>query len=574
MALKIGDMLLKAGLISGEQLEKALKEQQNTSGRLGSILVKLGYITEDEIVQFLSKQFNVPAVNLSEYKIDDNILKLIPAHIAQKYGVVPLSRLGRVLTVAIVNPNDMLAMDDIKFSTGFDVRPVVASEAAIWSAIDKYYGSAGMLQDMMKALDEAMESEEESELELLEEEKEEQGDTASEMAAAIENSPAAKLINQLIAEAVQRRATDIHIEPYEKEIRVRMNVDGVLHEVMNPPHRMKASLVARTKIISKLKVEEKRLPQDGRIRMMIQNKPIDIRVSIVPTAFGEKVAMRILDRSNVSFDFKDLGFEEGPLKHLIKGITTPFGIVLVTGPTGSGKTTTLYACLEYVNKPDVNIMTAEEPVEYSLVGINQVPVKEEGGTTFAAALKAFLRQDPNIIMVGEIRDRETAEIAIRSSLTGHLVMSTVHTNSAALTVTRLVDMGVEPFMIASSLLCVESQRLVRRICPYCKEEYRPEERLAAEFIGRHADFKNMKFYRGRGCAECRNTGYKGRLGLYEILPITPAIRDLILQRAPTDQIEKKAVEEGMSTLRRDGIIKVGKGLTTLEEVIKETVAED
>lgn len=574
MALKIGDMLLKAGLISGEQLDKALKEQQNTSGRLGSILVKLGFITEDEIVQFLSKQFNVPAVNLSEYKIDDSILKLIPAHIAQKYGVVPLSRLGRVLTVAMVNPNDVLAMDDIKFSTGFDVRPVVASEAAIWSAIDKYYGSAGMLQDMMKALDEALESDEGSDLEVLEEEKEDQGDVASEMAAAIENSPAAKLINQLIAEAVQRRATDIHIEPYEKELRVRMNVDGVLHEVMNPPLRMKASLVARTKIISKLKVEEKRLPQDGRIRMMIQNKPIDIRVSIVPTAFGEKVAMRILDRSNVSFDFKDLGFEEGPLKHLIKGITTPFGIVLVTGPTGSGKTTTLYACLEYVNKPDVNVMTAEEPVEYSLMGINQVPVKEEGGTTFAAALKAFLRQDPNIIMVGEIRDRETAEIAIRSSLTGHLVMSTVHTNSAALTVTRLVDMGVEPFMIASSLLCVESQRLVRRICSYCKEEYRPEEKLAAEFIGRHADLKNMKFYRGRGCAECRNTGYKGRLGLYEILPITPAIRDLILQRAPTDQIEKKAVEEGMSTLRRDGIIKVGKGLTTLEEVIKETVAED
>jgi type IV pilus assembly protein PilB len=284
--------------------------------------------------------------------------------------------------------------------------------------------------------------------------------------------------------------------------------------------------------------------------------------------------MRILDRSNVSFDFKDLGFEEGPLKHLIKAITTPFGIVLVTGPTGCGKTTTLYACLEYVNKPDTNVMTAEEPVEYSLVGINQVPVKEEGGTTFAAALKAFLRQDPNIIMVGEIRDKETAEIAIRSSLTGHLVMSTVHTNSAALTITRLVDMGVEPFMIASSLLCVESQRLVRRICPYCKEEHRPDEKLTAEFLGKHVDMRSMKFYRGRGCAECRNTGYKGRLGLYEILPITPAIRDLILQSATTEIIEKKAVEEGMPTLRRDGILKVSKGLTTIEEVIKETVAED
>lgn len=574
MAIKIGDMLLKAGLISGEQLDKALKEQQNTSGRLGSILVKLGFITEDEIVQFLSKQFNVPSVNLAEYKIDAAIIKLIPAHIAQKYGVIPLTRLGRVLTVAMVNPNDVLAMDDIKFSTGFDVRPVVASEGAIWSTIDKHYGSAGMLEDMMKSLDEALESEEDSDLEVLEEQKEDQSDAASEMAAAIENSPAAKLINKLISEAVQRRATDIHIEPYEKDIRVRMSVDGVLHEIMNPPLRMKASLVARTKIISKLKVEEKRLPQDGRIRMVLQGKPIDIRVSIVPTAFGEKVAMRILDRSNVSFDFKDLGFDEGPLKHLTKAITTPFGIVLVTGPTGCGKTTTLYACLEYVNKPDTNIMTAEEPVEYSLVGINQVPVKEEGGTTFAAALKAFLRQDPNIIMVGEIRDKETAEIAIRSSLTGHLVMSTVHTNSAALTITRLVDMGVEPFMIASSLLCVESQRLVRRICPNCKEEHHPDEKLAAEFLGKHVDMRSMKFYRGRGCSECRNTGYRGRLGLYEILPISPAIRDLILARATTDVLERKAVEEGMSTLRRDGIQKVARGLTTLEEVVKETVAED
>jgi type IV pilus assembly protein PilB len=574
MAIKIGDMLLKAGLISGEQLDKALKEQQNSSGRLGSILVKLGFITEDEIVQFLSKQFNVPSVNLAEYKIDAAVIKLIPTHIAQKYGVMPLTRLGRVITVAMVNPNDVLAMDDIKFSTGFDVRPVVASEGAIWTSIDKNYGSAGMLEDMMKSLDEAMESDDESGLEVIEDEKEEQGDAASEMAAAIENSPAAKLVNKLIAEAVQRRATDIHIEPYEKDIRVRMSVDGVLHEIMNPPLKMKTSLVARTKIISKLKVEEKRLPQDGRIRMVLQGKPIDIRVSIVPTAFGEKVAMRILDRSNVSFDFKDLGFDEGPLKHLTKAVTTPFGIVLVTGPTGCGKTTTLYACIEYINKPDTNVMTAEEPVEYSLVGVNQVPVKEDGGTTFGAALKAFLRQDPNIIMVGEIRDKETAEIAIRSSLTGHLVMSSVHTNSAALTITRLVDMGVEPFMIASSLLCVESQRLVRRICPYCKEEHHPDDKLAAEFLGKHADMRSMKFYRGRGCAECRNTGYKGRLGLYEILPITPAVRDLILQSATTDVLEKKAVEEGMPTLRRDGIQKVARGLTTLEEVVKETVAED
>ncbi|HTY09322.1 MAG TPA: ATPase, T2SS/T4P/T4SS family, partial [Candidatus Edwardsbacteria bacterium] len=486
MSLKIGDMLLKAGLISGEQLDKALVEQKGSGSRLGSILVKQGFITEDEIVQFLSKQFNVPAVNLREYKIDPTLVKLIPSQVAQKYGILPLSRLGRVLTIAAVNPNDALAMEDIKFSTGFDVKPVVASEAAIWEAIDKQYGSAGMLEDMMKSL-KAEESEVtdglDGDLEVLEDEKKDDGDAASEMSAAIENSPAAKLINSLIAEAVKRRASDIHIEPYEKDMRVRMAVDGSLHEVMQPPLRMKGSLVARVKIISKLKVEEKRLPQDGRIRMNVLDKPIDIRVSIIPTAYGEKIAMRVLDRTSVSFDINKFGFGEKALRDLLKGVHTPFGIVLITGPTGSGKTTTMYACIEELNEPDTNIMTAEEPVEFSLNGINQVAVKEEGGTTFAAALKAFLRQDPNIIMVGEIRDKETAEIAIRSSLTGHLVMSSVHTNSAALTITRMVDMGVEPFMIASSLLTVLSQRLVRKICQSCKEEYRPDDNLVREFLG-------------------------------------------------------------------------------------------
>ncbi|MBU1356570.1 MAG: Flp pilus assembly complex ATPase component TadA [Candidatus Edwardsbacteria bacterium] len=572
MALKVGDMLLKAGMISPEQLEQALKEQQTSGQRLGSLLVKMGFVTEDEVVAFLSKQFNVPSVNLNDYKIDEPVLKLIPAHIAQKYGLVPLSRLGRSVTVAMVNPNDILAMEDIKFSTGFEVRPVIASEAAIWSAIDKQYGSAGMLEDVMKAMDEADGDGDAGDLEILEEQQEEGGDSASEMAAAIESSPAAKLVNGLIAEAVKRNATDIHIEPYEKEIRVRMSVYGVLHEVMSPPLRMKSSIAARIKIISKLKIEEKRFPQDGRLRMNIQGKPIDIRVSIIPTAFGEKVALRILDRSAVSFDLPTLGFEPEPLKFLLKAIQTPFGIVLVTGPTGSGKTTTMYACLESINHPDTNIMTAEEPVEYSLMGVNQVAVREEGGTTFTAALKAFLRQDPNIIMVGEIRDRQTAEIAIRSSLTGHLVLSTVHTNSASLTITRLVDMGVEPFMISSSLLLVESQRLVRKICSYCKEQYKPEEKMLREFLGSKVDIAGFTAFRGRGCSECRNTGYKGRIGLAEILPVSPAIRDLILERAPTFKIEAQAVKEGMATLRMDGILKVRNGITTIEEVIKETVA--
>jgi type IV pilus assembly protein PilB len=573
MALKIGDMLLRAGMISQEQLEKALKEQQGSGSKLGSVLAKLGFITEDEILQFLSKQFNVPAINLNDYNFDKAILSLIPAKLAQKYGVLPLNRLGRVLTVAMINPSDFHAMEEIKFSTGFDVHPALALESAIWSSIDKNYGAAGMLEDMMQSIEQTT-VEGEAELEVLEEQKDSQDDAMSEMTAAIENSPAAKLVNTLIAEGVKRHATDIHLEPYEKDMRVRMSVDGVLHEVMQPPLRMKTSLVARIKIISKMKVEEKRMPQDGRVRMNVMDRPIDLRVSIIPSAFGEKVAMRILDRSTVTFDLNLLGFEPGPLKHLMKAIHTPFGIALVTGPTGCGKTTTLYGALQEVNKPDVNIMTAEEPVEYSLMGINQVAVHEDGGTTFGAALKAFLRQDPNIIMVGEIRDKETAEIAIRASLTGHLVLSTVHTNSACLTITRLVDMGVEPFMISSSLLVVESQRLVRKVCPNCKEPYQPDQRLLEEFIHSKIDFSKANFVKGRGCSECRNSGYKGRVALAEILPITPAIRELIMRRATSTEIEAKAIEEGMPTLRMDGVTKMMNGVTTIDEVIKETVSTD
>ncbi len=573
MALKIGDMLLKAGMISPEQLEKALKEQQSTGSKLGSVLAKLGFITEDEILQFLSKQFNVPAINLNDYNFDKTLLTLIPAKLAQKYGVLPLNRLGRVLTVAMINPTDFHAMEEIKFSTGFEIHPALALESAIWTAIDKNYGAAGMLEDVMQSIEQTAESGD-GQLEVLEDQKDDGGDAMSEMTAAIENSPAAKLINSLIAEGVKRHATDIHLEPYEKDMRVRMSVDGVLHEVMQPPLRMKSSLVARIKIISKLKVEEKRMPQDGRLRLNVMDRPIDLRVSTIPSAFGEKVAMRILDRSTVTFDLNLLGFEPEPLKHFLKAVHTPFGIALVTGPTGCGKTTTLYGALQEVNKPDVNIMTAEEPVEYSLMGINQVAVHEDGGTTFAAALKAFLRQDPNIIMVGEIRDKETAEIAIRASLTGHLVLSTVHTNSACLTVTRLVDMGVEPFMISSSLLVVESQRLVRKVCQNCKEPYQPDQRLLEDFAHSKIDFSKANFVKGRGCSECRNSGYKGRVALAEILPITPAIRELIMRRATSTEIEAKAIEEGMPTLRMDGVIKMMNGVTTIDEVMKETVAAD
>ncbi|MEW6684939.1 MAG: type IV-A pilus assembly ATPase PilB [Candidatus Edwardsbacteria bacterium] len=570
MAGKLGEMLLKAGLISPEQLDKALKEQETAGGRLGSNLVKLGFISEEEITKFLSQQYGVPAVNLSDYKIDAQILKLIPTQIAQKYGVIPISRLGRVLTVAMVNPSDILAIEDIKFSTGFEVHPVVASETAVWKTIDKHYGSAGMLEEVMHSIETEVPD---SEIEVIKEEEEEETDKASELSAAIDSSPAAKLVQSLIFEATQRRASDIHIEPYEKDLRVRYQIDGVLHEIMSPPYRMKSAIVARVKILARLKIDEKRLPQDGRIKMKVKDRPIDIRVAILPTQFGEKIGMRILDRTAVSFDLTVLGFEEKSMRDFRKGIHTPYGIVLVTGPTGCGKTTTLYASITELNSLDVNIMTAEDPVEYSLIGINQVAVREEVGMTFAAALRAFLRQDPNIIMVGEIRDKETAEIAIRSALTGHLVLSTVHTNSAALTLTRLVDMGVEPFLMASSLLVVQSQRLVRRVCENCRQPVNINPKLLEEMKINPQEFAGVTVYQGKGCEACNNTGYKGRIALCEVMSITPAIRDLMLVRAPTAEIEAKAVEEGMLTLRRDGIVKIKKGVTTLEEVLKETVAE-
>lgn len=564
MAAKLGDMLVSAGLLTAEQLKTALAEQKRAGGRLGTNLVKLGFLSEDEITQFLQKQYGVSSINLSDYNIDQAILDLVPSELATKYRCIPLERKGKVLTVAMVNPADVLAIEDIKFTTGFEVKPVVAAESSIVKAIEEQYQAAGMLDEVMKDI-----GDESGEVEVVQKTDEEE-DEMTDLAAAADSAPVVKLVNSILLEAVDRRVSDIHIEPYEKELRIRFRIDGILHEVMHPPYRMRKAIVSRLKIMSKLKISEKRLPQDGRIKVRIKGRPVDLRVSTVPTLFGEKMALRILDRTAVSFDLVSLGFEREPMLQFIKGISSPYGIVLVTGPTGCGKTTTLYAAINKINAPDVNITTAEDPVEYSLLGINQVQMKASVGLTFASALRSYLRQDPDIIMVGEIRDKETAEISIRASLTGHLVLSSVHTNNAAGTVTRLVNMGVEPFLVASTMNCIESQRLLRKVCQSCKEPMTPNPALLKDVGIDPSEFEGFTLYKGKGCRECNNTGYRGRLGIFEVMAVSSEIRELILDRAPTDALAKAAKDGGMMTLREAAIKRAKEGVTDIFEVIKET----
>jgi|Deesub1362B_J571_1020462.scaffolds.fasta_scaffold00572_3 type IV pilus assembly protein PilB len=619
---RIGEMLIDAGIITEEQLKKALEFQKRNGRRLGSILLELGFATEDDILKVLSEQFsNAPVAKKRHFEnIPEDVIKLVPAHIAARYDVIPVAKKGNKLFLAMVNPDDHFAIEDVRFVTKLDVVPLISLEDYIKEAIKKYYKVEDMMDQLVKVEDEDLgievmggetglertsgsgllesktgkgseittESSTGSEIEQsieeilvsgdeggVEEIPAKTEDEAEDITAiADETSPIVKLVNAILLEAIRRRASDIHIEPYEKELRVRYRIDGVLQEVLKRDVKLIRPIVARIKAMAKMKLEEKRRPQDGRIRLKMGNKRIDVRVATIPTVYGEKVAMRILDRSAIELKLDVLGFEDESLKVFRKAIKNPNGIVLVTGPTGSGKTTTLYAALQELNSIDVNISTVEDPVEFTLHGINQVQVKEDVGMTFAAGLKAFLRQDPDIIMVGEIRDLETAEIAIRASLTGHLVLSTVHTNTAAATVTRLINMDIEPFLIASTLLVVVSQRLVRKICEECKEEYKPEESVLLDLSPEDPDrLKGAKFYKGRGCEKCFGTGYKGRIGIYEVMPITKRIRELILKKAPTFEIEKAAIEEGMITLRESGIRKVIRGVTTPDEVLKETKME-
>jgi type IV pilus assembly protein PilB len=528
--------------------------------RLGYTLVKLGFIEETEVSKMLARQYRMPAVDLSRFEVDAKILKLIPPEIATKHTVLPLKREGRTLTVAIADPNNVAAIEDIKFITRCDVFPVIAGEYTLRNAIDRYYQqSDAQLQSLLKSV------EQEEDLEVVEDQEDE--DVKAQDLA--DDAPVVKLINGLLTDAVKRGASDVHIEPFEHEMRVRYRVDGALQEVMKPPIKMRAALTSRVKIMAQLNIAERRVPQDGRIKLKMGSRVIDFRVSTLPVLFGEKIVLRILDKGNLTLDLKTFGFEPRSEADLLKAILNPYGMVLVTGPTGSGKTTTLYSALSRINQIDVNIMTAEDPVEYNLLGINQVLVRNEVGMTFAAALKAFLRQDPNIIMVGEIRDLETGSIAIKAALTGHLVLSTLHTNDAPSTITRMVDMGIEPFNVASAVNLIVAQRLVRRICKECKQqhEYTPEEMHAFAI-----DKKEGPFSKGAGCDTCAGTGYRGRQGLYEVMALTSPLRREILKGASTEELRDLAVREGMLTLRMDGMIKVKKGITTLEEVVKETAA--
>ena len=571
MSQRLGDLLVKEKIITPEQLEQASKVQKEQSCRLGSALVKLGFLTDEDVTNFLSRQYGVPAINLSYFEIDPAVVKLIPFETAKRYQILPLSRVGASLTIAMVDPTNVFAMDDIKFMTGFNIEPVVASESSILAGIEKAYGG-GTKEEDLETVMQSMSEMGDSDVEL---QSEEQQMELAELEKAADEAPVVKLVNVVLGDAVKRGASDIHIEPYEKEFRVRFRIDGVLQSIMSPPLKLKDAITSRVKIMSKLDISEKRLPQDGRIMLKMniggRKKQLDFRVSTLPTLWGEKIVLRLLDKENLRLDMTKLGFEAESLVKFEKAILKPYGMVLVTGPTGSGKTNTLYSAISRLNQPDTNIMTAEDPVEFQLGGVNQVQMKEQIGLNFAAALRSFLRQDPNIILVGEIRDFETAEIAIKAALTGHLVLSTLHTNGAPETITRLMNMGIEPFLVATSVHLICAQRLVRRICKECIEVMDVPVQTLIDAGFTPEECKTVKIQKGKGCGVCNNTGYKGRCGLYEVMEVDDEIRELVLVGASAVELKKKAIERGMITLRRSGLIKVAAGMTTLEEVARETI---
>jgi type IV pilus assembly protein PilB len=602
MSAKLGEILVRENLLTPQQLREALEFQREHGGRLGFNLVKLGLVSDDMITAVLSRQYGVPSVNLELFDIDEAVIRLIPREVAEKYSVLPLSRVGATLTLAMVDPTNVFAMDDIKFMTGLNIEPVVVSEASVQDAIAKYYSQSREIELRRDRDYEPEQVEEEAQdsgvggfdalpgssltldqldfdsntdagLEVIEDDDE---IDLSNLTRMSEDAPVVRLVNVLLSDALQRGASDVHVEPYEKEMRIRFRIDGVLYDVMHPPLRLRDALISRIKIMSKLDIAEKRLPQDGRIKIKLKahgrSRELDFRVSTLPTLFGEKVVLRLLDKERLMLDMTKLGFEAESLVKFQRNITKPYGMVLVTGPTGSGKTNTLYSALQALNTSATNIMTAEDPVEFNLPGINQVQMKEQIGLNFAAALRSFLRQDPNIILVGEIRDFETAEIGIKAALTGHLVLSTLHTNDAPSTISRLMNMGIEPFLVATSVNLIQAQRLIRRICKDCKTEHHlpPEGLIEVGFSPEEA--RQLKTYKGAGCQKCNNTGYKGRVGLYEVMEVTDDVRELILIGASALELRKRAIEDGMITLRESGLHKIRNGITTLEEVVRETVA--
>ena len=597
MAERLAELLVKRNFITSEQLKKATEEQKFKGGRLESTLVKLGFVKEDDLLSFLSAQYRVPSVKLSKIEINPNVIKLVPASKAKNHFVVPVQRVGPKLTVAMADPSNIVVIDELKFMTGFNVEPVVASETEIIEAIKKYYGGGGNVAGMGKVgfeasdynLDEEAPTTIDSSM-MLEDDTVNVEDFDSLVHGAVDNieviettqtdeggeieGPIIKIVNGILVKAIKLGASDIHFEPYEKIFRVRYRLDGVLRREMALPVKIKNAIVSRLKIMARLDIAEKRLPQDGRIKLrMAKGREMDFRVSSVPILYGEKIVLRLLDKSSLQLDMTKLGFEPSSLEELNKAIHKPVGMILVTGPTGSGKTTTLYSVLSELNKETENIMTAEDPVEYNFMGINQVQMHDDIGLTFASSLRSFLRQDPDIIMVGEIRDFETAQIAIQAALTGHLVLSTVHTNDAPGTITRLVDMGIEPFLISSSIILVLAQRLARKICMECREQIKVHPQLLIDLGVPPDEAKSVPVYKGKGCPICSNTGYKGRIGLYEVMPMKEEVKELILGRASASEIKKEAFRLGMRTLRQSGIHKVKEGQTTIEEVLRTTMED-
>ena len=594
MSERLGELLIKRNFISPEQLQKALQEQKLKGGRLESNLVRLGYVKEDDLLSFLSAQYRVPSIKLSRIEINPNVIKLIPSSSTKKHFIIPISRIGPKLTLAMADPSNIVVIDEIKFMTGFNVEPVVASESEIIDAIKKYYGGGGSIAGMgttnFQAADYSIDEENgpDSEIDLIEGTMVDVDDFDKLVHGAIDNvevvenqisdeteeigGPIIKIVNGVLIKAIKMGASDIHFEPYEKNFRVRYRVDGVMRREMTLPIQIKNAIVSRLKIMSRLDIAERRLPQDGRIKLRLgKGREMDFRVSTVPVLFGEKVVLRLLDKSALQLDMAKLGFEESSLDDFKKALRKPVGMILVTGPTGSGKTTTLYSALSELNKESENITTAEDPVEYNFMGINQVQMHEEIGLTFASSLRSFLRQDPDIIMVGEIRDFETAQIAVQAALTGHLVLSTVHTNDAPGTVTRLIDMGIEPFLISSAVILILAQRLIRKVCMECREPIKVHPQLLIDLGVAPDEVKTFPVFKGKGCPICNNTGYKGRVGLYEVMPMKEEVKELVLSRSSTTEVKKEAMRLGMKTLRQSGIIKIREGLTTIEEVLRSTM---
>ncbi len=564
---RLGDRLVAEKLITTEQLQRALAEQKGSADKLGTILVRLQFITEDSLVSFLSKQYAIPAITVAQVDPDPDVLKLVPEQIAKKHGVLPIKRMGNTLTLAMADPTNVFALDDVGFMTGLQIQPVVASEAAIRKAFERLYDTGGSVTDMMSELEEA-----DTDVEVVEgsEEAFSKADIF-DLKESADEAPVVRLINMILTDAIRRGASDIHLEPYEKVFRVRFRIDGVLHEIMTPPKRLEAALTSRVKIMATMDIAERRLPQDGRIKLRYHQREIDFRVSTLPTIFGEKTVMRILDKEALQLDLNALGFDPWSLEQFTKAIHSPYGMILITGPTGSGKTTTLYSAIHTINSPDINIMTAEDPVEYNLKGVNQVQVNDEIGRTFAACLRSFLRQDPDVILVGETRDLETAQIGIRAALTGHLVLTTLHTNDCPSTPARLLDMGIPPFLVSSSLQLILAQRLGRRVCKDCKEPYEANEESLAPYGHVPQGLGTVNFYKGKGCQTCNFTGMKGRVAIYEVMPVSPEIRDMILRNATTAEINDVACSQGMKTLRQNALQKVIDGVTTVEEVLRVTL---